>query len=91
LTELFQATTFGEKIYAMDWILNRFLVWNQVPATGTAPADAVIGQRSFTTKNPNDNGISETSLYEAYQFLGTESHDFVADTMNHRIIIRSKP
>ncbi len=82
--------TDGTHLVVADRMNHRVLVWNTIPTTNDAPADAVIGQASFTANQPNlgdgaykanPNGFDMPS---AVAIVGAAV--WVADTENNRVV-----
>lgn len=42
----------GQQIFVTETGNNRVLIWNQFPTTNAAPADIVLGQPDFTSRDP---------------------------------------
>jgi fibronectin type 3 domain-containing protein len=76
----------GSHFAVADTGNNRVLIWNSMPTTG-APADVVIGQPDFTTTSPNTGGVSANSLYSPQSVRLSGGKLYVADTLNHRILV----
>jgi hypothetical protein len=78
------------KLYLCDSSNNRILVWNSIPTTHGAAADAVLGQSSFTGNTANAGGISASTLYNPYSLAFKAafggSYLFVSDSNNNRIV-----
>jgi hypothetical protein len=85
----------GGKLVVADTFNHRVLIWNTPPTSNEAPADLVLGQRSFTTCANNDtngDGTADTAPSASTFFFpagvwtdGTRL--MVADTDNHRVLI----
>ncbi len=81
----------GKSLIVADTENNRILIWNNIPASNTAPADIVLGQESF-------DKIQQPVVVSASSFRGPQGvwiqdgRLYVADTQNHRVLIwRSMP
>ena len=44
----------GKRLFVGDGALHRVLIWNSLPASDNEPANAVLGQPSFTSLNMTD-------------------------------------
>ncbi len=82
--------TDGTHLVVADRMNHRVLVWNTIPTVSDAPADAVLGQPSFTANQP-DRGIGPflaspngLDLPSAVAIRGTAI--WVADTENNRAV-----
>ncbi len=79
-------------LYVADSGNHRVLEYDAPLATGM-PASRVFGQGgSFTSNLPNKGGISAASLNQP-QALALDAHGrlFIADTLNHRVLIFNTP
>ncbi|HEX8818709.1 MAG TPA: NHL repeat-containing protein [Archangium sp.] len=75
--------TDGTRLVVADSYNNRVLVWNQFPTTSGQPADVVLGQPSFTSRNP---ATTATGLNTPYFVTSTGLQLFVVDQQNHRVL-----
>ncbi|HZH15410.1 MAG TPA: NHL repeat-containing protein, partial [Archangium sp.] len=83
------------RLLVADSANNRVLVWNTLPTMNAAPADLVLGQRSFTTCVENDaNGdevrdstSSATTLWNPTGVWTDGTRLVVADSYNNRVLI----
>jgi len=83
------------KLVVADTANNRVLVWNTLPTTSGAPADLVLGQRSFTTCIENDadgNGVkdatpSASTLWNPTGVWTDGTRLVVADNFNNRVLV----
>lgn len=76
----------GQYLAVADTANNRILIWNSIPATNGAPADIVLGQPDFSTKQ-NPIPIDAKSFRGPQGVWIQNGRLFVADTLNHRILI----
>ena len=82
------------KVLVADSANNRVLVWNTFPTTNGAPADLVLGQRTFDTCASNDatgNGTSEAAPSASTLFNPTGvwtdgTRLAVVDAANNRVL-----
>jgi hypothetical protein len=74
----------GTRLYVVDSLASRVLIWNTIPATNGAPADVVLGQLSFTTF-AQGSGATGLNLPHGLWTDGTKL--VVADTVNRRVLI----
>lgn len=89
--------TDGSKLAVADQTNNRVLLWNTYPTTHGAPADIVLGQPNFESKDVNNGaatpecggvaGRNPCSLYSPHDVLFEEGKLIVTDKLNHRILI----
>jgi hypothetical protein len=64
---------------------HRVLIWNTLPSKTGQPADLVLGQKDFTSAVRATSGASGMNRPRG---VFTDGHRlFVADTMNHRVLI----
>ncbi|MBM7113455.1 NHL repeat-containing protein [Archangium primigenium] len=76
--------TDGQRLVVVDSFNNRVLVWTTFPTTHGQPADVVLGQRDFTTSTA---GLSATAMDNPTAVTSTGAQLFVADTLNHRVLV----
>ncbi|HRN18657.1 MAG: hypothetical protein WC972_10700 [Trueperaceae bacterium] len=85
----------GDKLIVADSSNNRVMIWNQIPADGTTPADIVLGQNAFDTCAANDDaqvgtdGPASTARTLDYPTeVWTDGKILiVADADNNRVLI----
>jgi hypothetical protein len=75
-------------LYVTDTFNHRVLGWNSVPTGLGTPADFVIGQTLFTTRNA---GTTAATLNNPLSCWVASNALFVADTFNHRVLIYAPP
>ncbi|HYO72597.1 MAG TPA: hypothetical protein VEU33_41640, partial [Archangium sp.] len=88
----------GGKLLVADSVNNRVLVWNTLPTTNAAPADLVLGQRSFTScveNDANDDGTRDAApaantLWNPTGVWTDGTRLVVADSYNNRVLIWSQ-
>lgn len=71
------------KLVVADPGNNRVLIWNSLPA-GNQPADVVVGQVNYTSK---DTGTSATQLSDPEAAVIANGKLIVADTGNNRVLV----
>ena len=78
--------TDGTMLAVADTENNRILLWKNIPASSSTPADIVLGQDSFTTfRQPN---VLDAKSFRGPQGVWLQNGKlFVADTQNHRVLI----
>jgi hypothetical protein len=76
----------GGKLFVGDFLNNRILIWNSVPAAFGVPADVVVGQPSMTTNTAATSGGS-VGLNLAWAFYTDGARLFICDSSNHRVLI----
>jgi hypothetical protein len=76
------------KLFVSDTGNRRVLVWNQLPQENGQPADLVLGQPDFTSRNEN-GGSSPTaaSMRWAHGITVWNGNLVVADAGNNRVLI----
>ena len=73
------------KMLVADSFNNRVLIYNSIPADGTAVPDVVLGQPDFTT---NDHACDATHFDSAETVAGTpDGKVIVTDSNNSRVLI----
>ncbi len=75
----------GSKLYITDELNNRVLIYNSIPASNGASADAVIGQADFTSNNASP--VSASSLNAPKQITTNGTKLFITDSGNNRALI----
>jgi len=84
--------TDGVRLAVADTDNNRVLIWNTLPHTIQQPADLVLGQPDFTTGAPNSQ-TGDVRVPSAKALRGPlgvwiqGSRLFIADTLNHRVLV----
>jgi hypothetical protein len=81
----------GTRLIVADSGNNRVLIWNSIPAQGTAPS-VVLGQASFTSCNPNRSTAvgaapGQNTLSYPSDVWSDGTRLYVADTGNNRILV----
>jgi hypothetical protein len=71
----------------------RVLVWNEIPEANGAPADLVLGQRDFVTRDENaGEGGGDRGMRWPHAVAVADGALFVADAGNNRVMAwRSRP
>ncbi len=77
--------TDGAVLAITDTDNNRVMIWRSIPTRNNQPADVVVGQRDFTTLKPLN--VDERTLRGPQGVWIQDGRLFVADTMNHRVLI----
>jgi hypothetical protein len=87
----------GTRLMVADRGNHRVLIWKTLPTTDFAPADAVLGQPSFTSGTENSGtGTGPSRVVSAQGFdspeifleeSGPNQQLYVADEMNHRVLL----
>jgi hypothetical protein len=76
------------KLFVSDTGNRRVLIWNQLPQNNGQPADLVLGQPDFTSRNENGgNSPTAASLRWAHGITVWNGNLVVADAGNNRIMI----
>lgn len=76
--------TYGPGVGSVDSENSRILIWDPIPTVASAPASAVIGQPTFGAQTPATTASAFDNPYSARVQSG---YLFVADTLNHRVLI----
>ncbi|MDX2178719.1 MAG: hypothetical protein SFV18_03935 [Bryobacteraceae bacterium] len=75
----------GTRVVVADTDFNRILIWNRIPDRNGVPADIVLGQNNFTTIRQI---VVDNKSFRGPQGVWIQDNRlFVADTMNHRVLI----
>lgn len=78
----------GTRLWVADTGNRRVLMWNGLPTRNGQPADLVLGQRSFDSRDENGGGTPDASSMRwphGLAFLGTGV--CVADAGNNRVMV----
>jgi uncharacterized repeat protein (TIGR01451 family) len=78
----------GNKLIVTDSRNNRLLIWNSIPTTNNVPADVVVGQNDFTSRNARNtqNGLNYPSDVQ----VTPSGKMIVTDRGNSRVLIFNK-
>lgn len=76
----------GKRLFVGDSVLHRVLVWNSLPFADNQPADAVLGQQSFTSVAVNDVPGPDT-ITRPSALASDGTNVFIADAFDHRILV----
>jgi hypothetical protein len=76
--------TDGTRLVVADSYNHRVLIWNTFPTRSGQPANAVLGQKDFTSNAP---ALSDTGMDTPLTVAATGAQLFVADSENHRVLI----
>ncbi len=80
-----------EKIFVVDQGNNRVLIWNKIPSNNGAPADLVLGQPDFYSRDVNaglgEKRTSAEGMYFPTDVVFGRKGLFVSDTGNSRILV----
>ncbi|HXB97411.1 MAG TPA: sugar-binding protein, partial [bacterium] len=86
--------TDGTVLLAADTTNNRVLLWRHLPSGPDAPADLVIGQPDFASRNPNQGpsygsfgAPAANTLALPHGVCWDGTHLFIADTGNNRVLV----
>lgn len=76
------------KLFVADTGNRRVLIWNQLPETNGQPADLVLGQPDFTSRNENGGGTpTASSMRWCHSMAIWQGNLVVADAGNNRIML----
>ncbi|MBV8569682.1 MAG: hypothetical protein JO319_03640, partial [Acidobacteriaceae bacterium] len=76
----------GRHVFVGDAALHRVLVWDTLPTSNDQPADAVLGQPSFSSTDTSDNPDAGT-IFLPSALASDGTNLFVADAAAHRILV----
>lgn len=75
----------NNKIFLAEYVPNRILIWNSIPASGGVPADIVLGQTDFVTST---TGVcSSTGLSNPETLWAANGKLIVTDSAHNRVLI----
>lgn len=77
----------SKKLFVSDFFDSRVLIWNKAPTTDDVPADIVIGQPGFGTR---DSACSPTGMSAPETLAVAGNKLVVADSSNSRVLIYKK-
>ncbi|MCX6118339.1 MAG: hypothetical protein NT027_12410 [Proteobacteria bacterium] len=77
----------GSKLFVADYVNNRVLVWNSIPTTSGESASFVLGQTDFSQSTANHVLPASNSLRSPQAIQSDGTRLFVADRINHRILV----
>lgn len=80
-----------DRLYVASTLENRVLVWNAVPTYSDAPADYVIGQDVFGSKEANTGAQGEGWISSPASLATSRSQLLVADNGNSRVLVFDLP
>ncbi|KKR10429.1 MAG: NHL repeat containing protein [Parcubacteria group bacterium GW2011_GWA2_39_18] len=83
------ATVFsdGTKLFVVDKVNNRVLIFNTIPTSNFTAADVVIGQAGLTTNGANQGGIGANTLSGPTNVYTDGTKLYVSDSSNQRVLI----
>ncbi|MBI1977288.1 MAG: hypothetical protein HYS55_00885 [Candidatus Omnitrophica bacterium] len=79
--------TDGKRLFVVDNVNNRILIWNSIPTENFTPADIVLGQPNFTSSTANNGGRSAKTLSAPRMIASDGTRLFVVDFTNQRVLI----
>lgn len=75
-------------LYVADTGNRRVLIWNRIPVASGTPADLVLGQADFRTRDENaGHAPGPVGMRWPHGICVTHDHMFVADAGNNRIMV----
>lgn len=78
----------GTRMFILDGENSRVLVYNSIPTSNNASADAVIGQPNMADYSSNQGGPAYANVMTPNGITGNGSDKiFIADRHNHRVLI----
>ncbi len=72
------------KLFVVDGLNHRVLIWNSVPTTTGAPADVVLGQVNLVTAI---SGLSASKFAQPREVVVVGGRVIVADELNNRVLV----
>lgn len=81
--------TDGTRLYVVDQVNNRVLIWSPVPTKSGTPPTGVLGQPDLNGNLPNSSGVNSQGMKFPYSVAIGGSRLFVSDAGNHRILVWS--
>ena len=81
----------GGRLFVADTSNHRVLVWDEIPASDQARADAAIGQPDLFSNDANAGGRGYGTLYLPRFIYSDGERLFVADTGNDRLLSMPLP
>jgi|GEM_PF-3725103 len=88
LYEPYTVFVFNSKLYVSDNRNNRVLVYNAIPTSNNASADAVVGQADMTSATLNRGGAATAgTLYRPNGIFANADKLLIADRHNSRVLI----
>ena len=77
-----------DKLFVADQMNHRVLIYNSIPTSNFASADAVLGQPDLQSGTANnDGGVTARSLYQPTYICSDGTRLFVVDQNNNRVLI----
>jgi sugar lactone lactonase YvrE len=77
----------GQRLFVVDRVRNRVLIWNTIPTKNFAPADVVLGQPNFNGGESTLPHAGRSGLNNPYDVASDGKHLFVTDSGNNRVLI----
>lgn len=74
------------RFYVSDFNNSRILIWNRIPSSTFAAADAVAGQPDFVSSAGNNGGIGAITIDGASSVNVSGSNMWIADYNNNRVL-----
>ncbi|QPJ65047.1 MAG: hypothetical protein G3M78_06450 [Candidatus Nitrohelix vancouverensis] len=79
-----------DKLFVVDQGNNRVLIWNKLPRENGQPADLVLGQKDFQSRDVNmgagSNRANAGGMYFPTDVVYGRNGLFVSDTSNNRVL-----
>ena len=77
----------GTQLFVADNGNNRVLIWNSFPTSNGQAADVVLGQPDMASTDPNNGGLSASTMTNPSSIVTHGTKLFVSDTGNNRILV----
>jgi hypothetical protein len=75
------------RLYVADTGNRRVLVWDRVPTTSGAPADRVLGQQDFVTRDEGSGGDARLGMRWPHAVTVADGRCLVADAGTSRVMV----
>jgi predicted outer membrane repeat protein len=78
----------GTKLFIVDALNHRVLIYNNIPTSNNSSADVVVGQTNFTNNSANQGGAVAANTLNLPNFLTTYHGKLIlSDRDNNRVLI----
>ncbi|MCX6116616.1 MAG: hypothetical protein NT027_03680, partial [Proteobacteria bacterium] len=77
----------GTRLFAVDSLNHRVLVWNSLPQRAGQPPDFALGQPDLVSNTSNNGGVSGSSMSSPQAVFSDGVKLFVADSNNNRVLV----
>ncbi|MCX6117990.1 MAG: NHL repeat-containing protein, partial [Proteobacteria bacterium] len=77
----------GTRMFVVDTLNHRVLVWNAIPSRSGQAPDIALGQPDLVSNTQNNGGVSASSMYSPRGVFSDGVKLYVADTYNNRVLV----